>query len=285
MNADLCRPTDDYYARLRDLFAADRCKAIADLVDGIPVDSPYGTIARAFDIVSTARRGHRRLAELVDYRRDVMIFDTRQGVLAACHEQLEEEAATIARCMPLIEPDSRMPYINGRKTRDIFEQTELPTEALFEVFTTCFGAFVQRQGMDHLLRGRDNAYLQGWRNVVEPNGSLGAHFHPGAWISLTYYPPRAGLGDHDNSAITFGRYPPEMGGGAGIEPISVPALPGRVVVFPASLGHAVDRQNPRTTRVSFAADIRLAFTDEDLEAQASWRQAAAIAELGGADVV
>ncbi|GJL83563.1 MAG: hypothetical protein DHS20C01_31970 [marine bacterium B5-7] len=265
MYQEICKPTDNYYTHLKKLFQARRYDDMLSLVTGITPTSPYYTISKAWEIVTTGKISDSSgLGELIDYDRDIMVFDTGQGEILSKRDDLDNETRRIWHSMECIKPDSRMPYRKGKKTRDIFEDESFNTETIFEVFSTCFAAFVCHIRQDAVLRSSKNAYLQGWQNVVAPTGSLGAHFHPGAWISLVYYPPRDGIVKNNNSSIVFGCYPEEMGGGDGIMKLEVEAKVGRIIVFPAFMGHAVREQNANASRVSLAADIRFAYTQQDL---------------------
>ena len=113
--------------------------------------------------------------------------------------------------------------------------------------------------------GRRGWLLDAWANVIEGAGEHSPHIHPGAYWSAVYYvradPGEGGLLEfHDPRGVMNQMHAPSlrMIGGGGERKVETAAEPGKLILFPSWLTHAVTPYRGDGRRISVAINLAAA---------------------------
>lgn len=238
-------PNDDMRWRyLMALLRLGRADEATPQIAPLRAAEPYNQHWLALESLALKQAGDPRYHWLCDYERMVQGYDlpTPPGYsdIAAFNEALADALAKlhVARAHPL----GQSLRDGSQTTRDLTQVDDPIIRAYLEALREPIAAYIATMtDPNHPWSGRKSADFKlsgAWSVRLKPGGRHVNHFHPGGWISSSYYvalPDGLAGNTAQEGWIKFGD-PPQPVPGCGIEKVVEPRV-GRLVLFPSYMWH------------------------------------------------
>ncbi len=150
----------------------------------------------------------------------------------------------------------------GWHSRNLLQDPHKTMVALRSVLQQIFETYVSQlpSDNDHLfLRRRSvNARLVAQAQILESQGYLSSHIHPGGWISSAYYlsvPDVISQTTEKSGWLEFGRPTAEIKTNVELETRTVMPEPGLAVLFPSYFFHGTRPFKSEKLRISLGVDL------------------------------
>lgn len=138
-------------------------------------------------------------------------------------------------------------------------ETMMALRAMFQqLFETYVSQLPDEPDHPFLGRSRNQVRLVAQAQILESQGYLLSHIHPGGWISSAYYlavPDAVSEGDEQAGWLEFGRPTAEIKTDARLETRCVKPEPGMAVLFPSYFFHGTRSFESETSRISLGVDL------------------------------
>lgn len=236
----------------------DAAGALAAL-RAVEVDFPFFTPAITWQIpVLDALDEAQEMARVYDFARSVLVLDL-DSIDASASELARELAAVIARKVAFKPGTSRMPLNSASISSDL---TGLRDPAIAHLRSMILD-YCRRYLRDAQFRNRhiakvDDCWLSFWSTRTRRQGSIGPHYHARSWISWVFYPSgpsRSAVQAYRGGDLELGHVPAIMGTLRRPCLLRIRPRPGRLVLFPSYIGHAVTPVRSLHARLSIAGDL------------------------------
>ncbi len=217
--------------------------------------SPSHTAARYYRSLAMARIGLQEAAASMDLETFVWVGDLPQPPEFPDEEGFRQEILAEILRNPTLLPDPPGFTCRNAYHTEYLEQPDSPAvRVLLSQVRKAVDDYVGRlEGGDPFVTLRPTeAFLSAWAVAYTASGRQLPHFHDKGWLSGTYYAsvPKIPDGTHDGALLL---------GAINIDPPwgirAIPALPGRLVLFPSWIPHATAPTHVDELRVCVAFDV------------------------------
>ncbi|HWK74254.1 MAG TPA: putative 2OG-Fe(II) oxygenase [Povalibacter sp.] len=223
---------------------------------------PFFTPAITWQIPMLDALGEfQEVRKLYDFRNSVLILDADSGDDEKMTDLAHALSVTITRKVTFKSGTTRMPLLKASVSSDL---TGLRDPAIARFRTLLMHGF-RRYLRQATFRNRhvaqvDDCWLSFWSTQTRRHGSIGPHFHARSWISCVFYPgvrARTGSRICVGGDLELGHVPALMGNLRRPCLLRIRPQPGRLVLFPSYIGHAVTPVRSMQSRISLAGDLGL----------------------------
>ncbi|MGD9869094.1 MAG: 2OG-Fe(II) oxygenase family protein [Hyphomicrobiales bacterium] len=150
----------------------------------------------------------------------------------------------------------------GYHSRNLLRDPHPTMQALRAMLQTVFSEYVaglpQDDAHPFLRRKHSRVRLVAQAQLLESQGYLSSHIHPGGWVSSAYYlqVPEVVSDDADRPGwLEFGRPTEEIKTSTGLELRAIRPEPGRAVLFPSYFFHGTRPFESSEPRISLGVDL------------------------------
>ncbi len=129
---------------------------------------------------------------------------------------------------------------------------------LQRLFQTYLSELPSDDSHPFLRRSHSDVRLVAQAQILESQGFLATHIHPGGWVSSAYYlsvPEVVAQGEDKPGWLEFGRPTSEIKTGADLEIRAVKPEPGLAVLFPSYFFHGTRPFESKEQRISMGIDL------------------------------
>jgi len=223
---------------------------------------PFFTPAITWQIpVLDALGEFQEMRKLYDFRNSVLILDAESDGNRATADLARALAVTIARKVTFKHGTPRMPLLKAAVSSDLTGLRD-PCIARFRALLLHgFRRYLrQARFRNRQLAEVDDCWLSFWSTQTRRHGAIGPHFHARSWLSCVFYPSapaRAGSRICSGGDLELGHVPALMGKLHRPCILRISPQPGRLVLFPSYIGHAVTPVRSMQPRISLAGDLGL----------------------------
>lgn len=241
------------------LFKAGNAAGALAALRAAEADFPFFTPAIAWQIpVLDALGETREMARVYDFAHSVCVIDL-DSIDARSNRLAQELAAVIDRKVAFKPGTSTMPLVSASVSSDL---TGLRDPAIAHLRTTildCCRRYLRTaQFRNRHIAKVDDCWLSFWSTRTRRRGSIGPHYHARSWISWVFYPSapsRSAMRAYRGGELELGHVPAIMGTLRRPCLLRIRPRPGRLVLFPSYIGHAVMPVASLHARFSIAGDL------------------------------
>jgi len=200
------------------------------------------------------------VAEFYDFRNSVMMFDLNCELAAASCSLSDAMAAWIRGQVKFKSGSARMPLVQAKVSGELATSCD-PLLAEFQRrVMNCFSQYLAQARFrnPHIARMED-CWSSIWATRTSRQGRIGAHYHPRSWLTSVFYPTSqcrsARSSNECGGDLELGHLPSYMAALKTPHVFRVAPQSGRLIIFPAYLGHAVTPVTCAAARISIATDL------------------------------
>jgi hypothetical protein len=242
------------------LFRAGCHEPALGILREVATRQPFFTPAIAWQVPVLDALGRAgEVAQLHDFSNSIVIFDLSAEPTPSGN--MPDAVAALVRAQIKFKSGSaRMPLVRAKITSELSTSRDPVLAQFQQLVMKCFSQYLVRAR----FRNQDIARVEDcwssiWATRTCREGRIGAHYHPRSWLTSVFYPtsqrhPAQPCNDCGGN-LEFGHVPSYMGTLKTPNIFRVPPQEGRLIIFPAYIGHAVTPVTCATARISVAADL------------------------------
>jgi len=223
---------------------------------------PFFTPAITWQIpVLDALGEFQEVRKLYDFRNSVLILDAESSDDKKITDLAHALSVTIARKVTFKSGTARMPLLGASVSSDLTGLRDPAIARFRALLMHGFRRYLRQATFrNHHAAEIDDCWLSFWSTQTRRHGSIGPHFHARSWLSCVFYPsaqPHAGSRICSGGDLELGHVPALMGNLRRPCLLRIRPQPGRLVLFPSYIGHAVTPVRSMQPRISLAGDLGL----------------------------
>lgn len=250
--------------RLMDFYAhSSDPEALLSFCDALLAENPAHTNAHFVKALTLSRLGRTREArEMISLNRWIDITDLPAPPGYDDAEAFRDALAEEIGRNPTLTADPRGKATrDGLQTKRLRQPGAIAIEALVAQIKQAVDAYERRLTQSPYVFATERparVRLKSWAVVYGAEGGQKAHRHPSGWLSGVFYvtAPRPHGENAYRGPLVLGALDPVE---HGVEPpwgtLDVEPVPGRLVMFPSYLPHAIQPSGIEDARISVAFDV------------------------------
>lgn len=203
-----------------------------------------------------------QIIELYDFEHSVMVFNLDEIGQEIFQRRISDAVRRyIVTQVDFGGGDRRMPLVQATISKELVSLDRPVIADLKQLMMVCFRRYLSTKRFLNWEAARlSECWSSMWATKTETSGEIGAHYHPRSWLTATFYPMKnsapAGQGNLDiGGDLELGHVPTEMGPLKWPQRFKITPREGKVVIFPAYIGHAVTAVRSAECRISIAMDL------------------------------